>query len=121
CPDRLTRTRRPPRGQPDHLQPVVRLGQGPHPLHRTQQGRGPPLPARRHPSSRTEACGMTAHVYTFRAIDGTVLCVGCTERIGRRLLQHEYKPWWPEVVRIDLSSAPNVVPLFPDAAVEARR
>jgi excinuclease UvrABC nuclease subunit len=44
---------------------------------------------------------MTAHVYTFRAIDGTVLYVGCTERIGRRLLQHEYKPWWPEVVRID--------------------
>jgi len=50
---------------------------------------------------------MTTHVYTFRAIDGTVLYVGCTENIGRRLTQHTYKPWWPEVFRIDSVAFPT--------------
>jgi len=51
---------------------------------------------------------MTAHVYTFRAEDDSVLYVGCTERFGYRIGQHITKPWWPQVARIESDAFPTL-------------
>jgi hypothetical protein len=36
-------------------------------------------------------------LYHLRAEDGTLLYVGCTEYMWRRLREHARKPWWSEV------------------------
>jgi len=53
---------------------------------------------------------MTArvYVYTLLASDGTVLYIGCTDSISRRLGQHKYKPWWNEVARIESDTYPDL-------------
>jgi len=50
---------------------------------------------------------MSAYVYTLRTSDGTILYVGCTENIGRRLGVHASQPWWPEVSRIESDAYPT--------------
>ena len=50
----------------------------------------------------------TVYVYTLLASDGTVLYVGCTDSLGRRLGQHKYKPWWPEVARVESDTYPSL-------------
>lgn len=40
-------------------------------------------------------------VYLLRDKDGTVIYVGVTAGLEARLRQHRYKPWWPEVARVD--------------------
>jgi hypothetical protein len=40
-------------------------------------------------------------LYHLRAADGTLLYVGCTANVVRRLRDHARKPWWPEVETVE--------------------
>ena len=51
---------------------------------------------------------MTAFVYTFRASDGSVLYVGCTQNIGQRICHHQARTWWPEVAKIESVAYPDL-------------
>lgn len=48
------------------------------------------------------------YVYEFYAADGSALYVGCTKRAGDRIADHELKPWWPEVARMEVNRHPDL-------------
>lgn len=46
---------------------------------------------------------MSAPHYVYVLQSATeVVYVGCTSNIGKRLSEHQRKPWWPDIITIDI-------------------